>query len=95
MTPRHICIFSGKRGGFNHLIPVIEAIQAAPDMDVSIIVAEMHLAGAFGHTVDEVRRYLPADRIHEVETLMGSDSKVSRSNLWAWASWDRPISSNV
>lgn len=78
MTPRHICIFSGKRGGFNHLIPVIEAIQAAPDMDVSIIVAEMHLAGAFGHTVDEVRRYLPADRIHEVETLMGSDSKVSR-----------------
>ncbi|MGE4552512.1 MAG: UDP-N-acetylglucosamine 2-epimerase [Desulfovibrionaceae bacterium] len=78
MPKRHICFFSGKRGGFNHLIPVIEAVRAEPDMDASIIVADMHLAGAFGHTVDEVRRYLPPDRVHEVETLMGSDSKVAR-----------------
>jgi len=74
---RHICFFTGKRGGVNHLIPVLERIEKNPLMDYSIVVADMHLSQAFGMTVDEVERH--TKKTHRVETLLSSDTKVARA----------------
>jgi GDP/UDP-N,N'-diacetylbacillosamine 2-epimerase (hydrolysing) len=74
---KHICFFTGKRGGFNHLVPVIEAICREEDLEYSIIAADMHLSGFFGNTIDEVKEQ--ADNVYTVETLMNSDSRLGRA----------------
>ncbi|MGE4294006.1 MAG: UDP-N-acetylglucosamine 2-epimerase [Desulfovibrio sp.] len=74
---RKICFFSGKRGGFNHFVPLFEQIEAEKELNYSLVVSDMHLSSFFGDTVEEVRRW--AKNVLRVETLMGSDSKVSRA----------------
>ena len=73
----HICFFSGKRGGFTHLIPIFEKIKQTDNMYYSIVVADMHLSEKFGKTVGEVAKW--SDNIYQVETISNSDSKVERA----------------
>jgi len=74
---RHICFFTGKRGGFNHLIPIMELIEKIEKLDYSIIGADMHLSEAFGGSITEVERW--AMNVYKVDTMLGSDSKVARA----------------
>lgn len=74
---RNICFFSGKRGGFNHFVPIFESLSRDPAFRYSLIVADMHLSSFFGDTVQEVKKHV--ENVLTVETLMGSDSKVSRA----------------
>ncbi len=74
---RHICFFTGKRGGFTHLIPILEAIEEVADLEYSIIAADMHLSDTFGRTIDEVGKWV--SRIYRIDTMFSSDSKVSRA----------------
>lgn len=74
---RHICFFSGKRGGFSHLIPIIERIRSVDNLSYSIVTADMHLAKAFGETIHEVEKW--GDNIHQIETMLNSDSKTARA----------------
>ncbi|MEW6386700.1 MAG: UDP-N-acetylglucosamine 2-epimerase [Thermodesulfobacteriota bacterium] len=74
---RHICFYTGKRGGFNHLVPLLELISQDPDCRYSLIATDMHLSPAFGETINEVSRW--AENVYTVETLMDRDSKVSRA----------------
>jgi len=74
---RHICFFTGKRGGFNHLVPVIKLVAKDRSQSYSIIASDMHLSKYFGNTLEEVEKW--ASNIYSVETLMHSDSKLSRA----------------
>jgi len=74
---RNICFFTGKRGGFNHLVPVIERIKDVEGIDYSIVAADMHPAETFGKTINEVEKW--TDKVYTVETLLNSDSKVARA----------------
>ena len=74
---RNICFFTGKRGGFTHLIPILELISKKTAMNYSIIAVDMHLSNFFGNTIEEVRRY--AQNVYTVETLMRSDSRLART----------------
>jgi UDP-N-acetylglucosamine 2-epimerase (non-hydrolysing)/GDP/UDP-N,N'-diacetylbacillosamine 2-epimerase (hydrolysing) len=74
---KHICFFTGKRGGFNHLIPILELISKRTELSYSIIAADMHLSTFFGETINEVSNW--ANNIYQVETLMSSDSKLARA----------------
>lgn len=56
---RHICVFSGKRGGFGAMTPTMEAIQQHPGLRMSVVVADQHLYDRFGKTVQEVRDKFP------------------------------------
>lgn len=56
---RHICVFSGKRGGFGAMTPTMEAIQRHPDLKMSVVVADQHLYDRFGKTVREVQEKFP------------------------------------
>ena len=80
MSARHICFFSGKRGGFSHLLRLMEAVRDSGDMEHSLIVSDMHLSERFGRTIDEVRAALGSDeRIYPVRTLVEGDTKAGRS----------------
>jgi len=74
---RHVCFFTGKRGGFTHLIPIIEHIAKDDDFIYSIIASDMHTSQLFGGTIEEVRSWV--DKVYTIETLMNSDSKLSRA----------------
>lgn len=64
MTARHVCVWSGKRGGFGALAPTIEALGER-GVRVSLVVTDQHLYEKFGMTVREVEQRFPiAASIH-------------------------------
>jgi GDP/UDP-N,N'-diacetylbacillosamine 2-epimerase (hydrolysing) len=56
VSQRHICVFSGKRGGFGAMTPTMDAIEAHPDLRMSVVVADQHLYDRFGKTISEVQQ---------------------------------------
>jgi len=56
---RKIAVLTGKRGGFGALITLMEAIQEDPDMELHLIVTDMHLSNFFGKTINEVKKKFP------------------------------------
>lgn len=59
MKKRHICVLSGKRGGFGALTPTMDAIAQHPAMRLSVLVTDQHLYDRFGKTVSEVQSKFP------------------------------------
>jgi len=59
VKPRHVCVLSGKRGGFGALTPTMEAIASREDMRLSVVVADQHLYDRFGKTITEVQQRFP------------------------------------
>ena len=54
---RNICVSTGKRGGFGALVRLMRLIDQDPDLELQVIVTDMHLSETFGYTVQEVERY--------------------------------------
>jgi len=59
------------------MVPIIQKIDADPLLEYSIIAADMHMASLFGKTIQDVKDF--SDRVYTVETLMHSDSRLSRA----------------
>ena len=53
-TTKHVCVWSGKRGGFGALVPTMKAIQEHPALELSVVVTDQHLYDRFGRTISEV-----------------------------------------
>jgi len=53
---RKIAVVTGKRGGFGALMTLMRTINKDPQMELSLIVTDMHLSSFFGNTVKEVER---------------------------------------
>jgi UDP-hydrolysing UDP-N-acetyl-D-glucosamine 2-epimerase len=51
---RVIGVVSVSRSDWGHLVPVLEAIREAPDLDLRLFIAGMHLSADFGSTVKEI-----------------------------------------
>jgi len=71
VKPKKICAFSGKRGGFGAYVPLMRAIEADPDLELMILLGDMHLAAEFGATVREAENLFPARAIHRIEMGAG------------------------
>ncbi len=52
-----IYLFTGKRGGFSHFIPIIKNFDNNKNINYKILVSDMHLSGKFGKTVNEIKLY--------------------------------------
>jgi len=74
---RHICFFTGKRGGFTHFVPIFEEIDKNSFLKYSIFASDMHLSGSFGKTIKSVEKR--AQNVYKIDTLINSDSKVARA----------------
>ncbi len=58
---RTICVVSGKRGGFNALLPTMLAIAKDPAFRLQTVLTDMHLSGLFGRTIRDARRWIKID----------------------------------
>src|SRR3990167_1593001 len=52
--PRTVGVVTVARSDYGHLVPVLQEIQAAPDLELGVYVAGSHLATRFGRTVTAV-----------------------------------------
>lgn len=71
--PHRVCVVTGSRAEYGLLYWVLRDLQAAPDIELQLIVTGMHLAPEFGLTVRDIE----ADgfEIHRrVEMLLSSDT---------------------
>jgi GDP/UDP-N,N'-diacetylbacillosamine 2-epimerase (hydrolysing) len=77
---RRICAFSGKRGGFGAFLPLMRRIEADPELELVIMLADQHGSEEFGRTVDEARAAFPEAELELVETGTGrGDSELIRA----------------
>jgi len=53
-APRRLGVVTVSRSDYGHLRPVIEAIRRAPDLELLLLVAGMHLEPRFGDTAQEI-----------------------------------------
>jgi GDP/UDP-N,N'-diacetylbacillosamine 2-epimerase (hydrolysing) len=74
---RHISFFTGKRGGFSHLVPILGRIKESGNIECSIIATDMHMSNTFGNTINQVENH--AENVYRIDTMLSSDSKVSRA----------------
>ena len=74
---RNTCFFSGKRGGFNHLIPIVERINKTDDLACSVVAADMHMVEKFGKTINEVKEW--TENVYTIDTMLCSDTKIARA----------------
>lgn len=74
---RKIAVFSGKRGGFGALMGVMTRIEEDPDMELDLIITDMHLSPLFGYTVQEVEKYFKLS--HKLELEQVDDTGYNRS----------------
>jgi len=51
-----VCVLTGTRAEYGLLKPIIEAIDKSKKLELSLIVASMHLSKEFGNTIDEIRK---------------------------------------
>jgi len=70
---RKIAVVTGTRAEYGILCPVLRAIEAEPDLELSLVVTGMHLSHEFGYTVKEIEN--DGFRIDaRVEMLLSSDT---------------------
>lgn len=69
-VPRKVCLFSGKRGGLGAYLPLMHLIQADPELELQVLLGDMHASTQFGRTLDEAKKFLPNAHLELIE--MGS-----------------------
>ncbi len=67
MKAQHICVWSGKRGGFGALAPTMDEIARRPGLRLSIVVTDQHLYERFGRTMTEVEERFPVTAAIDME----------------------------
>jgi UDP-hydrolysing UDP-N-acetyl-D-glucosamine 2-epimerase len=76
---RSICAFSGKRGGYGAYLPLMRAVEADPELELQILLGDMHASPEFGHTVDEARAAFPGATLDLIDMGAGrGDSELVR-----------------
>jgi UDP-hydrolysing UDP-N-acetyl-D-glucosamine 2-epimerase len=75
-SPRAIAVVTVARSDWGHLRPVLDELRAAPDVRLLLFVGGMHLAEAFGHTVDaiEAEGWPIAERVEMLEPSDAPDA---------------------
>ncbi len=53
---RRVCVITGSRAEYGLLYWVLHELRADPAFELQLVVTGMHLAHAFGHTVDEIEK---------------------------------------
>jgi len=82
---RTICAFSGKRGGYGAYLPLMRRIEADDELELIVLLGDMHASAEFGRTIEEAEREFASDRIELIEmgTGRGDSARVRVENLGA------------
>lgn len=80
MKKRKICVFSGKRGGFGAYLLLMKLIEADPELELQILLGDMHASKEFGQTVHEAKEFFCDAVIDLIEMGAGrGDSSLIRA----------------
>jgi len=74
---RKIAVFSGKRGGFGALMGVMSIIDKDPELELCLMLTDMHLSNYFGYTANEVEKFFKVS--HKLSLDQKNDSGLERS----------------
>ncbi|MDP2593182.1 MAG: UDP-N-acetylglucosamine 2-epimerase [bacterium] len=55
---RKICVVNGKRGGFNALLATMKAIDESTELELQVLLTDMHLSKQFGYTLDYAKKFI-------------------------------------
>ena len=70
---RKIAVATGSRAEYGILYPVLKAIEAKPELELSLVVTGMHLSHEFGYTVNDIQNDgFKVDA--KIDTLLSSDT---------------------
>ncbi len=58
---RKICVVNGKRGGFNALLPTMRTIAQDSDLQLQVVLTDMHLSNLFGRTLAYAKKWIKVD----------------------------------
>ena len=64
---KKILFFSGKRGGINHFIPLINILKKSDKFNISLLFSDMHMSKIFGETFNEFKNLLKD--VHFVKSI--------------------------
>jgi UDP-hydrolysing UDP-N-acetyl-D-glucosamine 2-epimerase len=80
---RRICAFSGKRGGYGAYVPLMRLIEDDPELELLILLGDMHASAEFGNTVEEARTDFAVSQLELIEmgTGRGDSPLVRTENL--------------
>ena len=53
---RRVMVITGTRADYGILLPVIQAIDKHPKLELQLLATGMHLLRKFGHTIEEVEQ---------------------------------------
>jgi GDP/UDP-N,N'-diacetylbacillosamine 2-epimerase (hydrolysing) len=79
VSVRHICVWSGKRGGFGALTPTMQEICRRPSLRLSVVVTDQHLYERFGRTITEVKERFPIAAAIDMEQRGDSNRDRARA----------------
>ncbi len=74
---RKICVVTGTRAEYGLLLWLMKEIQAAPDLQLQVVVTGMHLSPEFGLTYKEIEKEFSIDK--KIEMLLSSDTAIGIS----------------
>lgn len=74
-----IYLFTGKRGGFSHFIPLIRIFNQEKKVNYKILASDMHLSDYFGKTLNEIKKY--TNKIIELKNNKIKDSIKQRTTV--------------
>lgn len=73
-------MFSGKRGGFGAFVPLMQLIEHDPNLELQILLGDMHTSKKFGNTAREAKQLFPKTKISLVDMGTGrGDSPLIRA----------------
>lgn len=75
-----VCFLTGKRGGFDAMLPTLELMAEDPRFELSVIVTDQHLMKEFGQTSHYVSKLLPKKcKLYQVDSWQQGDSGYARA----------------
>lgn len=88
---RRIAVVTGTRAEYGILRPVLKAIEAEPELELSLVVTGMHLSREFGYTVKEIGFKISArvDMLPDNDTLGAMAASVGKGITSMVKAWEQ------
>ena len=66
MQKRKICVVNGKRGGFNALLPTMLRIADDSELELQVVLTDMHLSNLFGRTLEYAKEKIKVNKTVDI-----------------------------
>lgn len=83
MDKKKIIFLTGKRGGYDSMIPLLNLLKKNKKIDLSIVATDQHTKKQFGNTIENIHRDFSSKKIFRINSSQKSDSLLSRTLSFA------------